>query len=141
MTTRVEGTLRTPRLLATLIGAFATLALVLSGVGVYGTIAYGVTLRTREFGVRIALGARRNDVLLLVLRGGLRLAGAGLVLGLVITLALGRVTQSLLYSVDVFDAGVLVGVSVLLLAVAAFASVSPAWRASRIEPTEALRWE
>ena len=141
MTTRVEGTLRTPRLLATLIGAFATLALVLSGVGVYGTIAYGVTLRTREFGVRIALGAGRSDVLLLVLRGGLRLAGAGLVLGLVITLALGRVMQSMLYSVDAFDAGVLVGVSVLLLAVAAFASVSPAWRASRIEPTEALRWE
>jgi predicted permease len=141
MTALVARSLSTPRLVATLTSAFATLAVFLAALGVYGTVAYAVTVRTREFGVRMALGAERVDVLAHVLRGGLRLAGVGLALGLIIAAALGRLLQGILYTVNPFDAGVLGGVGILLLAVAAGATLLPAWRAARVAPMEALRYE
>ncbi len=141
LTLLVADSLRTPRLVATLTGAFAALALVLAAVGVYGVIAYAVSLRTREFGVRAALGARAGALLSSVLKRGLVLAFAGIALGAALALVLGRLIASLLYEVRAADPAVLGVVSLLLGAVALVASAVPAWRAARVDPTVALREE
>jgi hypothetical protein len=119
----------------------AAITLVLGAIGLYGVIAYVVSLRTRELGLRIALGAKPASVLALVLRDGLGLALIGIVAGLVAFLALGRFLRGMLVGVTPTDPVTLVGVTVAILIVSAVASWLPAWRASRIDPLEALRAE
>jgi predicted permease len=126
---------------ATLLGAFAALSLVLAAVGLFGVLSFLVTQRTTEIGVRIALGARRGEVLRLMLLDGLRPALLGLVLGLVIAAAVTQLMRSLLTNTQPLDAMVYVVVSVVLLAVAALACLLPAWSASQLDPMQALRTE
>jgi predicted permease len=127
---------RTPTVLLALFGG---VALVLSAIGIYGVLAFGVAQRVREFGIRQALGADRRSILSLVLVQGLRTVGVGLVLGLVSAFALARFLQSLLFGVGKHDAGVFAAVTVLLLGVAIAACYAPARRATRIDPMVALR--
>jgi len=124
-----------------LLAIAAVIALVLGAVGVYGVIAYIVSQRTREIGVRMALGARRQDVERMVLRQGLTLAVTGVVLGLAAALAVTRLMGALLFEVSSFDPATFVTVPVVLAAVALLASWVPAQRASRVEPLEAIRYE
>ncbi|HEU4617453.1 MAG TPA: ABC transporter permease, partial [Gammaproteobacteria bacterium] len=130
-----------PRLLTALLSGFGLLALLLGAVGLYGVIAYGTAQRTREFGVRIALGARTGEVLGLVARDAIRLAGIGLAVGVAGAMALSRVLASQLYGVAPLDPLVFAGAAVLLAAVALAAALVPARRAARTDPMEALRWE
>ncbi|MGH7616504.1 MAG: ABC transporter permease [Gemmatimonadaceae bacterium] len=130
-----------PRLLTVLLGLFGAMGLVLGALGIYGVLAYLVTQRTREIGVRIALGAQRGDVLGMVVGSGLRLAGLGVAIGLVGALALTRLMQGVLYGVTPYDPVTFAGVAIGLVAVAAFASWLPALRATRVDPLEALRAE
>ena len=130
-----------PKLAALLVGPAGLLALVIASVGLYGVMAYWVSRRMREMGIRIALGARSGDVLGLVMRQGLALAGVGLALGLAGALAAGRVVGFLLFGVRATDPIVLAGVPIALAAVAAVASYVPARRALRADPLIALRTE
>ena len=129
------------RLPMQLMAAFALLALVLAAVGVYGVMAYSVAARTREIGVRVALGAQPRNVFGMVVRQGMGAAAAGLTLGLLGAAALGRVLTSLLYGVKPTDAFTFVGVAGVLLAVVLAACLVPARRALRVDPLEALRSE
>jgi putative ABC transport system permease protein len=129
------------RLSVELIVAFAGLALLLASLGIYGVISYLVVRRQHEIGVRIAVGAQRKDILELVLGQGARLAGIGLVVGLVASLGAGRALSSLLFQVNPFDPMTLGSVSALLLAVALVACYLPARRAMRVDPLVALRHE
>ena len=129
------------RLPMQLMAAFAMLALALAAVGVYGVMAYSVAARTREIGVRVALGARPGNVFGMVLRQGLRAAAVGLGLGLMGAAALGRVLTTLLFDISPTDAETFVGVAAVLLAVVLAACLVPARRALRIDPLEALRSE
>jgi predicted permease len=126
---------------AALLASFAGLALVLASVGIYGVLSYAVERRTREIGVRIALGAQRRDVLLLVAGQGLKMALLGMVLGLVAAWALTRFVATLLYGVRPTDPLTFVGVSFLLLLVAGLASWLPARRATKLDPMIVLRHE
>ena len=119
----------------------AAVALALGLVGIYGVISYVVSQRTREIGVRMALGADRRDVSRMVLRQGMILAGIGVVVGLVAAVGLTRLMSSLLYGVEPTDPVTLGVVAALLTAVALVASYLPALRASRTDPLEALRFE
>jgi predicted permease len=127
---------RSPMLL---LAVFAGVALTLSAVGIYGVLAFGVAQRTREFGIRQALGADRRAIVVLVITQGLRTAGAGVLLGLVLSVALTRYLQTLLFGVGAHDVPVYAAVTTLLLAVALAASYLPARRATRVDPTVALR--
>jgi putative ABC transport system permease protein len=120
---------------------FATLALVLACIGLYGVISYMVAQRTHEIGVRMALGAQAGDVLTLVIRQGMLLAGVGLIIGIAIGIAVTRVLSDMLYGVGARDPLTFVGVPVLLLLVAFLACYIPARRATRIDPLTALRNE
>lgn len=143
------ATLRTSMMLSTIFervavtfaGSFGLLALVLAGVGIYGVVAYSTRQRTHEIGLRMALGAQRNDILWLILSQGLRLVGLGLAVGLAISLAVTPVLKSMLLDVAVTDSLTYAGVSLLLCAVALLACYIPARRATRIEPMETLRCE
>jgi predicted permease len=128
-----------PRISMLLLGAFALTALLLAVVGIYGVVSYSVTQRTRELGVRMALGAAAGDTLRLVLGRSLRLVAAGTVCGLVASFAVTRVMAGLLYDVSPLDPVVFGGVSVLLAAAGLIASLVPARRATRVDPIEALR--
>jgi predicted permease len=130
-----------PRLLTVLLGLFGIMGLVLGALGIYGVLAYLVNQRTREIGVRLALGARPSDVLWMVVSRGLWLAGLGVAVGLVAALVLTRLMQGVLYGVTPTDPLTFVGVSAVLLGVAAFASWLPARRATRVDPLVALRAE
>lgn len=127
---------RSPTLLLAL---FGSVALVLSAIGIYGVLAFGVAQRVREFGIRQALGADRRVILSLVLKQGLRTAGVGILIGLAGSAALTTYLQSLLFGVGAHDVGVYGSVTVLLLAVAITACYVPARRATRIDPMVALR--
>lgn len=130
-----------PRLVANLLGAFAGLALLLAALGTHGVLANAVAERRREIGIRMALGAERSSVLWLVLRQGLALAAAGVVLGLVGAFAVNKVMASLLFGVAPSDPATVAGVVAVLALVALVASTVPAWRASRLDPILALREE
>jgi putative ABC transport system permease protein len=126
---------------ATLVLAFAILSLLLASVGLYGVLSYLTAQRTTELGIRMALGAQRGQVLQLMLVDGLRPALLGLGLGLAVSVVATRVLQSLLFGTKPLDPVVLSGVIATLLAVAVLACLAPAWRASRLDPMQALRTE
>jgi putative ABC transport system permease protein len=129
------------RLNTVVLAALGALALVLAVVGIYGVIAYMVAQRTREMGVRLALGARPADVLRLVVRQGAALAGAGIAVGLAGAWEATRSMRSMLYSVSATDPATFVGVALVLAAAALAASFIPARRATRVDPVVALRSE
>jgi putative ABC transport system permease protein len=129
------------RLNTLLLSVFGAVAAIVAGVGVYGVLAYSVTQRRRELGVRIALGATAATLLRLVLREGLLLAGTGLIVGLLGALALGQVLTSLLYGVSATDPATLAAIAAAAAFTALLACVVPAIRAMRVDPTSALRAE
>lgn len=138
---RVSRAVAQPRLQAGLLALFACIAVLLAAIGIYGVMAVSVVQRTREIGIRMALGAVGRDVLALVVRQGLALVATGLALGLAAALALTRVLRSLLFSVSVTDPSVFGAIILLLAAVALIACYLPARRASRVDPMVALRHE
>jgi cell division protein FtsX len=129
------------RIGAALLGAFGSLALLLAAVGLYGVVSYSVTLRTREMGVRMALGAQQADVLRLVFRQGARLALVGVGVGALLAALVGRVFSALLYGVSSLDPLAYAVAATVLLAVAAAANLVPALTAARVDPMRALRSE
>ena len=139
MEERVDASLTGRRFLVVLLSIFAGLALLLAAVGLYGVISYSVRMRTRELGIRMALGARRTDILRMILGNGMQLATAGLVLGLLATVAIGRVLSSLLYRVSLLNPLTLLVTAVLLASTVLFACYVPARRAAALEPMRTLR--
>jgi predicted permease len=129
------------RFASLLLGVFAAVALLLAAVGLYGVLAFVVSLRQREIGIRLALGATRRRVLAGVMRQGLRLVGVGLAIGLLAAAGSTRWISSLLFGVGAHDPAVFAGVPAVLLAVAALASWAPARRAAGVDPQQALRSE
>ena len=137
----VDESVAAPRFRTLLLAIFSTVALVLAAIGIYGTMAYAVAQRTREIGIRMALGAERRTVLLQILREALALTGIGVALGLGAALWLQRAIASLLFEISAMDPVDLVLVIALLSAVATLASLIPALRATRVDPLVALRAE
>jgi putative ABC transport system permease protein len=137
----VADSMSEPELLAAFLAAFAGFALLLAAIGIYGTMAYSVSQRTHEMGIRMALGATRGDILKLTLSRSSAMAGAGIALGLIAALALSRLIGSLLYGIGPRDATVFLAVPLLVLAVALAASCLPARRAMGVDPMAALRHE
>ena len=137
----VSASLAARRFTLTLLGLFGTLALVLAAVGIYGVISYAVSLRTRELGIRIALGAPRKGILQMVLGQGLKLAATGLGLGLVASFLLTRFLASMLFQVKPADVLTTFAVAAMLAGIALLANYVPARRASQVDPNEALRCE
>ncbi|HKR20944.1 MAG TPA: ABC transporter permease, partial [Pyrinomonadaceae bacterium] len=137
----VSESLAIDRFSVVLFASFGVLGLLLAAVGIYGVMAFGVAQRTREFGIRMALGAKRSGVVGLVLKEGTLLAVLGAAIGLGGAYLVGRAMQSTLFGVGAFDAAAFGGIFFLLLAVALLACLVPAWRASTVEPMKALRDE
>jgi ABC-type antimicrobial peptide transport system permease subunit len=138
---QIDGTIVRERLLAMLSIFFAAVAVLLALLGLYGVIAYGVTRRTNEIGVRMALGAGRGAVLMMILREAAVLIAAGIVAGLVIALAAGKLAASLLYGITPHEPVTLAAATAVLVSAGLLASFWPARAATRIEPTVALRTE
>jgi predicted permease len=130
-----------PRMGAALLAVFGVLALLLAAIGIYGVLAYSVSQRTREIGLRMALGAQQGDVLALVMRQGVELIGGGIALGLVASFLLARFISSLLFGVSTADPLTFAGTALVLAVVALLASYIPARRAARVDPMIALRYE
>jgi ABC-type antimicrobial peptide transport system permease subunit len=139
MEARVADSLAEPRLYTVLLGIFAGVALVLTAVGIYGVISYAVSHRTREFGIRMALGARRSDVLRIVMSGGLALIAIGCAAGIGGAWALKRYIESLLFQVKTGDPTAFIAAPVALILIAAAACYLPARHATSIDPNAALR--
>jgi len=121
------------------VGSFGVVALILAAIGIYGVIAYSVSQRTQEIGVRMALGARRIDVWRLMLRNGLVITAAGLAIGLIGAFALAKIVSSLLYGVSATDPLTFLLITILLAVVALAACVIPARRATLVDPVIAIR--
>jgi len=124
-----------------MLASFAGLALLLAAVGIYSVLSYAVRRRTREIGIRMALGAQVRDVLHLVVADGMKPTLIGVIIGIAGALALGRVVAKLVYGVNPADPSTLFAVAMILAAVAFFASVVPAYRATKVEPMSALHEE
>ena len=137
----VGATLSSPRFTGFLLVTFATIALALSAIGIYGVLSYLVSRRTREIGIRVAIGAGRAQVLRMVLGSGLMLALAGVVSGIMLALVAGRFMQTMLHGVGPADPLTFVSVAVTLSFVALLSSLVPAWRATRVNPVVALKTE
>jgi ABC-type antimicrobial peptide transport system permease subunit len=137
----LADTVAQPRFLTWLLSLFGVSALLLAVIGIYGLISYSVTQRTRELGIRMALGAPKRHVLLLVMRHGLWLALSGVCAGVLAALALTRVLRSLLYETDPTDPATFAGLAVLLTVTALLACWFPARRAANVDPMVALRSE
>lgn len=137
----VRAHLRRERMLMALSLSFAAIALLLTGLGLYGLLARSVVLRTKEIGSRLALGARPRDALLQVIGHGLRMVLIGMAIGITISLAVTRLLRGLLFGVQPADPMTLIIVAIVLLLVAFMASFVPAWRATKVNPMEALRYE
>jgi putative ABC transport system permease protein len=137
----VESSMAAPRFDTLVLASFAVLALALTAIGLYGVVSYSVSQRTREIGIRIALGAEHGDILRLVLRQGLALCVIGVGLGLAGSLGLARVIASLLYGIRATDTTTFAGIALLLLIVTVLASYIPARQASAVDPLVALRYE
>lgn len=129
------------RFLMALFGGFAALALLLAAFGIYGVMAFSVTQRRHEIGLRTALGAQRHDVIRLILTDGIRLALIGAGIGLIGVYALGRLMRSTLYGINTVDFGSFAAVAFILLAAAVIASYVPALRSANVDPMTALRQE
>ena len=138
---QVSDTLRQNLSLAELSSGFSGLALLLACIGLYGTMAYRVSRRTQEIGIRMALGAQRSAVLWLIAKESLFLIGPGLAIGIAIALASGKILASQLFGIDSTDPATFAAVAILLLTVAALAAYIPARRAMRVDPMVALRHE
>ena len=130
-----------PKLAAIVLGAFGALAALLASLGVYGLMAGAVAQRTREFGIRVALGARDSDVMRLVLGQMSRLVAAGLAVGLALAIGAARFLSAFLYGISPWDAASFAAAIVLLASVALVAGYLPARRATRVDPIRALRYE
>jgi putative ABC transport system permease protein len=141
MQERLHDSLARQRFASTMLGAFAVFALLLAAVGLYGVMSHLVTQSTHDIGVLVTLGARPGNIIGLVVRQGMQLAGIGIAVGLVGALGLTRVMNSLLFGVSTTDALTFATVPALLAAVAFAATVIPAWRATRVDPMVALRQE
>jgi len=141
LTSTFDWQVRPFRLGATMFGLFAALAVLLAALGLYGVLAYTVTRRTHEIGVRVSLGAETEDVLRLVVAQGVRIAAIGVLIGGVGAVLGGRALSSLLYGVSPSNMVVLGGSAVIMLAVSGLASYLPARRATRVDPMVALRYE
>lgn len=141
MNEQIAVSLRTERLVASLSAVFGGLATLLAAIGLYGVMAYTVTRRTREFGLRVALGALRRDVIWLVMRDVLILIAAGLAVGVPLAFALSTFVRSQLYGLQPHDPFTFVSASLVLAAAAGIAGLIPSWRASRVDPMHALRHE
>jgi ABC-type antimicrobial peptide transport system permease subunit len=137
----VDRSLGSQTLAVRLLWIFAGSALLIALAGIYGLLAYNVSQRTRDIGLRMALGASRNNVVQMVLRQAVLLLVIGVGIGIVAAISVGNVLRSFLYGVVPYDAITIAGVCLLLLACGLIASYIPARRASRIDPIKALRWE
>jgi putative ABC transport system permease protein len=129
------------RMAATLLSIFGLLALSLAAIGLYGVMAYSVSQRTRELGIRVSVGAERRDIFKLILGEGLAISVVGLLAGLVATLAVTRLTANLLYGVSSTDPATFIVIALLLLCVTLLACYFPARRATKVDPMIALRFE
>jgi putative ABC transport system permease protein len=138
---QVNATFAMENFMARLLQAFALMALLLAAAGIFGLLAYNTSRRTREFGIRMALGAQRSGILWLVLKKGLWLVSAGLAVGVMTSFWLTRLVSNLLFGVTRYDAATYVSVSALILGFAAIACYFPARRATRVDPMVALRSE
>jgi predicted permease len=141
LTEIVDQAVAPRRLITHLFGVFSSLALFLAGIGLYGVVAYSVTQRTREIGIRMAVGAQRGDVMKLIIGEGCKMATVGVVIGLIAALLLVRVLNSLLFGVSATDPFIFAANAALLVIVALVACAIPARRAAKVEPMEALRYE
>jgi putative ABC transport system permease protein len=141
MSAVIDNSVTEPRFRTTLLGLFGAVALLLAAIGIYGVISYNTGLRTREIGIRTALGAQRPDVLRLIVTQVSLLASTGVALGLVASFGLTRYLKSLLFQVSAMDAMTYADVATLMLAVALAASYMPTRRAMRVDPMVALRYE
>jgi predicted permease len=130
-----------PRMAALLLGVFGGLALILATTGLYGAVAFSVSRRTREMGIRLSLGADGTKVVAMVLRGALGLVAVGVVIGLVLSLGLAQAVRGFLYGIGATDPVTFLGVPAVLMGVALVASLVPARRASRVDPVKALKSE
>jgi len=141
LSTQVDATIVQERMMATIAGGFGLLALAIACIGLYGLLAYSVARRTKEIGIRMALGAQRSRVMGLVLGRATRLVVIGIAIGLPAAWAVSRLVESMLFGLKPADPATIIGAVVLLAVAAQIAAYVPAWRAARVDPLAALRHE